>query len=358
MIKSICLIGGGLTIGGQERALVFLSNELALRGYKVTILCLFQTVNEFDLHPNIEVIFPTLDRNKVNKFWYAVKLIPYIRRNIKKNGCSSVICFGDWFNSYTIIATMGLSVKKVITNRMGPNLYLGFLVENLNRLFYRFSDVIVVQTNRAKEIICKKYKVTEVVVIPNPTVPIACNRSNLKKRIITVGRLSREKGHAILIDAFSKLDNKEWELHFVGDGNEKDNLYKLVKKYNIEERVVFHGNMKDFKNLLLTSDIFVLPSFYEGFPNALLEAMGAGLCCVASDCVAGPSELIKNNYSGRLFEPGNYVELTLILNELILDKELRDKMARNAFDSLIPYESNNIVNQFEEVLFTNEVISN
>lgn len=358
MRNRICFIGGGLKVGGQERALVVLANSLAEKDYQVLILCLFKTAVEFELHPKIKVIFPRFKRDSLNKFVYAMLLIPYIRTNIKRHHSYTMISFGDWFNSYAVIATLGLKVRKVITNRMGPNLYLGRVVENLNKLFYKYSDVMVVQTFRAKEIIERKYSLNEVKVIPNPTQPVGYNRSDLHKNIITIGRLSKEKGHKILILAFALIEHKEWILHIVGDGRERDCLQDLVKSLNLEERVVFHGLLKDFKHLLANSDIFVLPSFYEGFPNALLEAMGAGLCCVASDCVAGPSELIENNYTGRLFEPGNYVELSLILNELILDNELRAKMARKAFDSLIPYERNNIVKQFEEVLFTNEVISN
>jgi len=354
----LCFIGGGLKVGGQERAMVFLANSLAKKGYSVIILCLFKTHIDFDLHPKIKVVFPSFNRDSLNKFVYAILLIPYIRKSIKRHHSNTMICFGDWFNSYAVIATFGLKVRKVITNRMGPNLFLGRVVENLNKFFYKYSDVMVVQTLRAKEIIERKYSLNEVKVIPNPIQPFGYNRSDLHNNILTIGRLSKEKGHEILVQAFSLLEHKKWILHIVGDGREKDNLQDLVKSLNLEERVVFHGLLKDFKHLLANSDIFVLPSLYEGFPNALLEAMGSGLCCVASDCVAGPSELIKNNYSGKLFEPGNYIELSLILNELILDKELRDSMARNAFDSLIPYERNSIVNQFEEVLFTNEVISN
>lgn len=356
--KSICLIGGGLAIGGQERALVFLANNLAQNSYRVVILCLFKTPIEFDLHPNITVIFPDLEREGQNRFIYALKLIPYIRQNIRDQKIYSMICYGDWFNSYTLIATLGLPIKKVITNRMGPNLNLGRVIESLNKLFYRFADAMIVQTLRAKEIISKKYKIKKIFVIPNPVEPFGYERSKLTQSIITVGRLSREKGHDTLIRAFSMLKQNGWQLHIIGDGKERENLDNLVKSLQIEKSVIFHGKLKNFKSLLKSSDIFVLPSLYEGFPNALLEAMGSGLCCVASDCVAGPSELIQDGYSGRLFEPLNHLELAQILNELIINKELRDNYAKNAFDSLVPYQKESILKKFEEVLFANENISN
>lgn len=351
--NTVCLIGGGLTIGGQERALVFLANSLGEKGVKVFIISLFKTSIEFDLHPSIAVYFPDIDRSKTNKFIYAIRIIPFIRGLIKQNKPDAIICFGDWFNSFAILATRGLPSKMIITNRMGPNLFLGNFIENMNKIFYRFADELIVQTERAKEILSKKYKFKKITVIPNPVQLTNFDRPIQKKQIITVGRLSKEKGHQVLLKAFAQLRNKEWTLHLVGDGKEREPLEHLSKELQIDDRVVFHGKMHDFDHLLLESQIFVLPSFYEGFPNALLEAMSVGLCCVASDCIAGPSEIIANKSNGLLFEPGNDVQLAELLNQLIGDKQLINKLSNNAVLSLGRFEKGTIVKQFEKSLFQN-----
>ena len=351
--KTVCLLGGGLTIGGQERALVFLANSLAEKGDNVFIISLFQTSIDFDLHPSITVYFPGIDRSKMNKFIYTIRMIPFIRGLIKHNKPDAVICFGDWFNAFAIVATRGLSSKMIITNRMGPNLFLGNFVETMNRIFYRFADELIVQTERAKEILKKKYKVKKITVIPNPVQFVNLERRIQKKQIITVGRLSREKGHEVLLKAIAQLRNKEWKLHLVGDGNERPSLEQLSRELKIDNKVVFHGRMQNFEQLLLESTIFVLPSFYEGFPNALLEAMSLGLCCVASDCIAGPSEIITNGFNGFLFEPGNDVQLAECLNQLIEDKQLINKLSNNAPPSLKGFEKGTIVKQFEKALYHN-----
>ena len=348
--KSICLIGGGLSIGGQERAMVFLANELAGRGWKVVIVLLFKTPIEFKLSPLIEVHFPEIVRNDFSRFVYAFKIIPFIRGLIKKEKPKSVICFGDWFNAFSIIATLGLSVKMVITNRMGPNLFLGNTVETLNKVFYRFASDVIVQTERAKILIGNKYKTPKITVIPNPVELVKFERTISKKQIISVGRLSKEKGQKTLIKAFSNLKEKEWTLHIVGDGFDRPSLEILVKDLQIENRVVFHGKMYNFNSLLLESQIFVLPSLYEGFPNALLEAMSFGLCCLASDCIAGPSEIIQNGLNGILFEPGNTEQLTKLLEKIIEDNPLREQLASNAAKSLERFDKNVIIQQFEKVL--------
>jgi len=340
-----------LAIGGQERALVLLANALAEKGVKVFIITLFKTSVEFDLHSSITVFLPDIDRRKINKFIYAIRIIPFIRGLIKQNKPDSIICFGDWFNAFAIMATRGLSSKMIITNRMGPNLFLGNFIETMNRIFYRFADELIVQTESAKEILSNKYNIKKITVIPNPIQLNTYERPILKKQIITVGRLSREKGHQVLLKAFAHLQDKEWTLHLVGDGKERESLEYLSKDLQIENRVFFHGKMQDFEHLLLGSQIFVLPSFYEGFPNSLLEAMRVGLCCVASDCIAGPSEIITNGINGLLFKPGNEVQLAELLNQLIEDKQLLNNLSKNAKLSLRRFEKNNIIQQFEKSLF-------
>lgn len=348
--KSVCLIGGGLSIGGQERALVFLANALAEKGVKVFVIALFNTPIEFELHPSIMVYFPKIDRSKTSKFIYAFKIIPFIRATIKKEQPKSVICFGDWFNAFSILATRGLAVKMVITNRMGPNLFLGNFVETMNRVFYRFADEMIVQTERAKKILGNKYKIRKITVIPNPIEVRSIEKIISKKQIITIGRLSKEKGQAVLIKAFSKIKDKEWTLHLVGDGPEKSTLESLTKELQIQDRVIFHGKMYNFEHLLMGSQIFVLPSYYEGFPNALLEAMSFGLCCIASDCIAGPSEIIENEKNGLLFETGNHEYLSFLLNRIIEDASLREKLASNTIQSLGRFEKDSIIKQFEKTL--------
>lgn len=348
--RIVCLVGGGLEIGGQERALVFLANELAQKGCEVVIISLFKTNIEFKINDSIKIFIPHFKRADSNRLIYAFRIIFYIRKLIRQNNPDSIICFGDWFNAFTIIATKGFSSRMIITNRMGPNLFLGNFIETMNKIFYRFADELIVQTERAKDILSKKYKVKKITVIPNPVELTTFDRAIKKKQIISVGRLSKEKGQKTLIKAFSNLKEKEWTLHIVGDGFDRPSLEILVKDLQIENRVVFHGKMYNFNSLLLESQIFVLPSLYEGFPNALLEAMSFGLCCLASDCIAGPSEIIQNGLNGLLFEPGNTEQLTKLLEKIIEDNPLREQLASNAAKSLERFDKNVIIQQFEKVL--------
>ncbi len=351
MPKSICFVGGGLAGGGQERALTNLANEFAERGYFITIICLFKTEIFFSLHPSIKVIWPSIDRKANNKFVYALKLVPFIRKSILKINPDTIVSFGDWFNAYVLMATRFLGKPVYITNRMGPNLYFGKFLEFFNKRLYPKSKALIVQTQRAKEIMQTKYNLHDVRVISNAVKPVEVENRGREKSMITVGRLSKEKGHDILIEAFAKTENIEWTLDIVGDGPLMESLKQLVKILKIEEKVIFHGHQKDFRNLLSKASIFVLPSYYEGFPNALVEAMSVPLACVASNCVAGPAEIISNAENGYLFETGNVEELAETLQYLMNNSSVIEKIENKALEVTNTYNFKKISDQFLEEIF-------
>lgn len=350
--NKITLIGGGLAVGGQERALVNLANYCAKSGYEVSIVNLFKTEIFFDLHPDIKICWPTVNRDTSHRLIYAIKLIFYIRSEVKKAHSDVIISFGEWFNSYVIFATRFLKVRVFVSNRMGPNLKLGFLLDNANKFFYKYATGIIAQTNQAKKIIELRTGATKIHVIPNAVHPIDVKCVTKNNQIISVGRLSKEKGHLSLIKAFSKCKNDNWSLHFVGDGNQKDTLIYETEKLQIKEKVIFHGHLKDFSSILASSNIFVLPSFYEGFPNALVEAMSVPLACISSDCVAGPSDIIDNGINGILYETGNCEALTAELDYLMFNESKRIEMASSAFQVREKYKFETIANQYLSVLFS------
>lgn len=348
--KKICFIGGGLSVGGQERAMTNWANEFAKNDYKVSIICLFKTEIFYKLDPTIEIIWPVLNRKKINKFVYALMLIPYIHKNVKLIAPNTIISFGDWFNAYAILATRFLGIKILITNRMGPNLHLGRLMEFSNKLLYHFADGLIVQTKRAKEIFSSKYKLKKIYIVPNMLTPINIRNHTFENNIVSIGRLSIEKGHQILIEAFAMIQNKNWRLHIIGDGPEMLNLKALSIKLSISENVIFHGHKKEFSDILSKASIFVLPSFYEGFPNALLEAMSIPLACISSDCVAGPREIIQHNINGLLFEPKNVNDLFCKLNNLVSNTEQQIILRTEALKVRHEYSSDKIFELIKEII--------
>lgn len=343
MGKKILFVSHGLRGGGMERSLVTLANYF-IKNNEVTILNIYKTDVFFEIDKNIEVIWPDFERN--NRVLYILRLLPFIRMNIKKLKPDVVLSFGETFNSYVVFSLAFLKPRIVLTNRMWPQLRLGFPADLLNKIIYRFADGVIAQTQTAKEIIQKKAYNRNIVVIPNSVVPIEVLRKEKKQQIVSVGRLSKAKGHTVLLQAFAKLTTKGWSLHLVGDGPLRQSLEREVNTLGIDNKVYFHGHLKDFSTLLAESEIFVLPSLFEGFPNALIEAMSVPLACISSACIAGPSDIIQNGVNGILVKPGNSTELAAAIEQLISDKAYRDLLAREAYKVRSTYDFETIAKRY------------
>lgn len=352
MVKKICFIGGGLQGGGQERSLTILANYLASNNYKVSIINLFRTEQFYELECSIEVFWPKINRAKHHRLIYALLVLPYLRRTIKILKPDVLLSYGEWFNPFVIFSTRFLGLPLYVFDRMGPEMKLDTLVSITRNALYKFASGIIVQTSTANKIIAEKTGNRNIAVIPNPVTVIDANTSVKKKQIVSVGRLSREKGHIILIRAFATLKQLDWSLHLVGDGPERSSLEKEAFSLGISERVKFYGQKKEFSNILGESDIFVLASFYEGFPNALIEAMSVPLACISSNCVAGPSDIIEEGVNGILIEPGNVEALASALNHLIENPSLREKMASKAYNIRETLALDKIVQQYLNFIFS------
>ena len=351
MKRKILFIGGGLKRGGQERAMVVLANYFAEKGYSICILPLFKTEQFFETHREIQIVWPLIEREKIYKWAYALLLAPHIRKIIKNTKPDVILSFGDWLNAYVILVTRFLGYPLFVFDLMGPAINLGMFQRIVRWVFYRFATGVVAQTQTAANLIKIKTGINNVHVIPSPLNPINTLPKEKKKNVVTIGRLSKEKGFIYLIRAFANLPQKDWTLHFVGDGKERENLENEVIKLGLSEKVVFHGVLKDFSKLFGESEIFVLSSLYEGFPYALIEAMSVPLACISSNCIAGPSDIIKTEVNGLLVEPGNVEELTFAINRLIENPELRKSLANQAYKIRETLSIDHIAKQYLNLFF-------
>ncbi|CDN30871.1 Glycosyl transferase group 1 family protein [Mucinivorans hirudinis] len=316
--------------GGQERIVASLANHYARAGHDVSIVCLFKSETFFPLEQSIKVYEPTINRDGNNRFLYALKIIPYIRRTVRRIKPDTMLGVGEWFNPFTVLATLGLGYPLYLTDRMSPDLRFGVVLDGAKKLFYRFSRGVIAQTSYAAQTIKRRTGVRNIIVIPNPVNAIKRTEAEKRNVIITVGRLSPEKGQEYLIRAFAKLGREDWKLSLVGDGVSREKLKALVTELDVSDSVVFHGHKLDFVKELSEAEIFVLPSLSEGFPNALIEAMSLPLACISSDCTAGPRDIIEEGVNGMLVEPANVDALAAAMEKLMYDKTLRERLSKNA----------------------------
>lgn len=167
--------------------------------------------------------------------------------------------------------------------------------------------------------------------------------------IVGMGRFSREKGFDLLIRAMSRV-RAPARLLLLGEGRDENKLRKLADKLGVSEKVEFLGFRKNPYPVLRGATMFVLPSRYEGFPNALVEAMTLGLPCIATRCPTGPEEIIKDGESGLLVPVDDPVAMADAIDRLLADSELQRRLAAMGLERVKEFDAPSIIRQYESLI--------
>lgn len=325
----IVIINNGLAGGGIERASTSMANQFAKWGHEVYIVALYKSKHFLPLEHTIKFVEP--ERWSNGNRSYVLYMMKYVRKQIKLINPNTILAYNEWTNPYVLLALQGLKYPIYVSDRMSPLIPIPLVTRILKKFLYKKASGVIAQTQFAKKVISSKNNVTRIKVIPNPVNvinAISCPKKNI---IVTVGRLTKEKGHKYLIEAFAKIEHTNWQLSIVGDGNQKNDLQELAKKLGIDNRIIFHGHLLNFVEQLSEARIFVLPSLSEGFPNAVIEAMSVPLPCIATRCTQAMDEVIEDGINGILIEKENSDKLAKVIDQLIDDEMLQKRLAQNAY---------------------------
>jgi glycosyltransferase involved in cell wall biosynthesis len=169
--------------------------------------------------------------------------------------------------------------------------------------------------------------------------------------IITSGRLMKQKGHKLLLQAFSRVcQTVPCRLVILGEGELYGDLKQLAYTLGIAENVIFAGWQRNPFRLLAKADVFVLSSHYEGFPNALLEAMALGLPVISTDCPTGPAELLDRGRYGVLVPPDDPVSLADAMLSLVRDGAQRLRFSKLSVERASQFSLAGMVTSYESLL--------
>lgn len=321
-------------MGGIERAGVNIANSIAAQGKSVVFISLFRQDHFFQLHPAIQFNEP----NGFNKTKLSLgKSVLWLRKTIKQNNPETILVFNYFYGAIVQLAVRGLKVPVIVSDRGSPFYKWPKHVKLFNDVVFSLFPPkgIVAQTQIAAEFKASFYKNrTKIRVIPNALREVQLYPEiQSQKQILAVGRLGDQlKGFDRLIDAFALLTNKEWELIIAGGNEDGDYLKKQATKLNLIHRIRFLGKVKDIDKIYAQAGIFVIPSRSEGFPNALCEAMAAGLPCISFDFIAGPRDIINDGQNGIIIENGNIEALAAAIDYLIENPSVREKLAIKAMN--------------------------
>jgi glycosyltransferase involved in cell wall biosynthesis len=315
--------------GGMERVLINIANYLAADNVNVSFIFMGKGDAFYKLDKKIEVYDPDFE-NK-NKLYKLFGLLFFLRKTIKSIHPHAILSFGEMYNSFVLLSCIGTKQRVFVSDRSKPNKDWGIFHNLLRKILYKKATGIIAQTSFAKDFIFKETKNKNITVIGNPIKAINhLGKEQRTNKIIYVGRLIKSKRVDLLMDIFLKTDNDFWLLQIVGDGPEKEYLEGKVKKMGVTNKIVFEGSQNEINKYYLTSSIFVFASNSEGFPNAIGEAMSAGLPIVCFNCIAGTGDLVKDGVNGFLIENDDVEDFTKKLSLLMSNPELRDSLGKES----------------------------
>ena len=379
MRKKIAILSLHLGYGGVEKAIVSLANSLAkLNKYEIEIVSIYKLYEKpvFDIDEKIKVTYLLPSELSPNrKEWKEalnnLKLIRLGKESLK----SLKILYARRKKMVEYIKNTDANV--IISTRIFLNELLSeYGKDNILKIGWEHNhyhddmryatdvirsaknlDYFVLVSKGLQKFYHKKMRTfkCKCVYIPNAIENIPRTKSPLtSEHIISVGRLSPEKGYLDLLKIYLDLKKKKckWHLDIVGDGSERSRLEKFIKENNLENDVTLHGfkNSKEIEKLMQKSSIYVMTSYTESFGIVLLEAMSNGLPCLAFDSAEGAKEVITSGRDGYLIKHRNFKAMEKKIFDLNKDIDMRKELGKNGRRKVKGYISDNICESWEKII--------
>ncbi len=357
--KRLLFSVSSLSAGGAERVISELAGSFAETGWEVGVLTLGGQANDhYTLHPEVEHIALDLiwdSRNLWQSVVSNVRRSRIIRQAAVLFSPQVVISFIDQNNVRLLAALRGSGIPVIVSERIDPRRHpVGRSWALARRVLYPLAARVVVQTESVAQWAARIVPRSRVRVVPNfvRELPLPILEGREAAHLLAVGRLDRQKGFDVLLTAFARADlmPRGVRLTILGEGPERATLQALARKLGIAEAVHLPGVVKDPETWMARCTAFVLPSRYEGFPNALVEAMAMGCPTIASDCDSGPREIVRHEIDGLLVPPEDSEALARALVRLFDDSVLRGRLGRRAIEIRNRFVRERILGQWEALI--------
>lgn len=306
-MKKIMFYINAIHDGGAERVMVNLAEYFSENGYDTTLVTSFRDTWEYPLAATVRRLTLEEVEIKQSRIKRNFSRIKKLRDLCKSEKPDILVSFMEEPNFRAILATRGLPVKTLVSVRNDPiKEYAGKLGWFVGEVLLPMADGCVFQTRDAQKWFPKRLqKKSKIIYNAVKEDFYNVNRTPVRGEIVTCGRLTEQKNHAMLISAFAEVV-KQYPyatLKIYGEGTLREKLQNQIDSLNLNEKVFLMGATNDVAKALQTADLFVLSSDYEGMPNALMEAMAAGVPCISTDCpCGGPRELFGEDRSNKLVQ--------------------------------------------------------
>lgn len=348
----INMLGGG----GAERVMCNLANDFSSRGYEVYLVASFPSQKEYVLSEKIPKFYLEDADRKVTFLRRNLGRVRKLRKLCKKVKPDVLCGFMAEPNFRVLAAAIGTKIKTIISVRNDPNQeYAGTINRFLAKTFFLRADGCVFQTKEAKEWFPKKIQRKSTIIINQVAEQffLECSSEENKDALVSVGRLSKQKNHHMLIDAFAKVAEEFPDvcLKIYGDGALKEELNKYISEMRLDRRVILAGSVKDVPSVLSNCRGFILSSDYEGMPNTLLEAMAMGCPSISTDCPCGGSHaVIENGKNGLLVPVKNAECMATAIRKNLSDREFACVLGENAKMTALSFHPQNTFSKWEKYI--------
>ena len=372
--KKILILTEDLIFGGGTQRFTSLIASRLSEKFNVFILTFYDYENRYhfegkyySLRENFGLFTRIISSLRINQLIRPMRIF----MKIKSISPDIIISITDFTNVFTIVTKLMFHIKIPLIISIRNNPILKYKKTNrifniLIKLLYplRVVDKVVTVSKRIQVILEKFYRLkrsklitiyngVEIEKIRENQMDIiknyreVFNNSNLIK-FVNVGRLIDAKGHKYLIEAFYKTKKEipNSILIIIGEGPLRYKLKKLIKKKRLENDIILLGLQKNPHKFLAQSDIFVLSSLYEGFPNVLLEALANGLPVISTNCESGPYEILDGNKYGFLTNVMDSEDLAKKMISLAKNKELINKYSKLSLERVEYFNQEKILSDW------------
>lgn len=346
-MEKIVFVIPNMTGGGTERVISLLSGEYVKWGIQVAVMQFAGYEHAYELDERVED-FAVAEQSKGNPLIWGRRILA-MRRYFKKNPNCHIFAFCVMGAVFSVIATFGMKRRLLVAERNSPD---SCNVKKLRNWAYRHAKVITFQTEDGISYFPQDIG-RKAVVIPNPIdadIP-ARFEGERTKRIVTVGRLHKQKNQALLLEAFADFKKlcADYQLHIYGEGELEEKLKNRARELGIEKDVVWHGFSKRVKEEIVDSRMFVLSSDFEGISNSMLEALAMGIPTISTDCpIGGARVYMEEDVSGLLVPVGDRKALSEAMIRVAEDDALADRLSVGGAKLKDKYSTGSIAMRFLE----------
>lgn len=324
-MKKIMFYINAIHDGGAERVMVNLAKYFSEAGYDTSLVTSFRDKWEYPLSETVKRITLEEQEIKQSRLMRNLSRISKLRKICKEEKPDILVSFMEEPNFRAILATRGLPVKTLVSVRNDPNKeYAGRLGALVGKVLLPMADGCVFQTKDAQKWFPKKLqKKSRIIYNAVKEEFYHIERKPNRGEIVTCGRLTEQKNHAMLIAAFAEVVKQHpyATLKIYGEGALREALQEQIDAAGLSGKVFLMGATNDVGKALQTADLFVLSSDYEGMPNALMEAMAVGVPCVSTDCpCGGPRELFDGKENDCLIQVGDKMGLAETIESILSNK--------------------------------------